>query len=67
MMDGIFFTDSNKDVQSIFGKILAGNPFVFNQRINENAFMKAYLQDVRPLNSSFSLHASANLFMVRIV
>ncbi|XP_063428611.1 uncharacterized protein LOC134711716 isoform X2 [Mytilus trossulus] len=55
--------DSNKDVQSIFGKILAGNPFVFNQRINENAFMKAYLQDVRPLNSSFSLHASANLFM----
>ncbi|XP_076088541.1 uncharacterized protein LOC143058948 [Mytilus galloprovincialis] len=55
--------DSNKDVQSIFGKILAGNPFVFNQKINENAFMKAYLQDVRPLNSSFSLHASANLFM----
>ncbi|XP_052103066.1 uncharacterized protein LOC127736534 isoform X2 [Mytilus californianus] len=25
--------------------------------------MKAYLQDVRPLNSSFSLHASANLFL----
>lgn len=55
--------DSNQDVQSIFGKILAGNPFIFNQRINENAFMKAYLQDVRPLNSSFSLHASANLFL----